>query len=1292
MIHRRIFAAVIIYALLVLPLVAKEVHLSERNPAPIVTAPSAPSTSTTLVISQYEAGTSANAAEEFVEIHNISNVTIDLNGYRVVYRSSAGTNDLGPIAAWTTSTPLAAGAYYLIGSDVYNTSHPGSANLTYSTNGFSTSGNSGGLAIRQGATNTGTLIDALGWGTATNALFEGTRAGAPGNLGSSLARLNSGCQDTDNNASDFSLQSPSAPRNTSTTSFVCGAPLPSNPTGSGSASPNNPNAGDTILVTVVVTPGTNPASTGIGVVTDLSSIGHSATQTLFDDGTNGDAIPGDNVFSLSITVATGTAGGIKTINFAVLDAQDRGSSGSFQITVQGTSDPGGTGSARPNTVLPGASTTLTFNATPGTLPASTSITVTANLASIGGSASQSLADSGDNRIFTFLATVANGTSFGLKTLPVTITDAEGRTGSGTIQLTVQSPADPAHVAAEHEIIGNPTSAGSSDANDWLIERNQYVASYNCAKGIPNWVEWHLDTSWLGSASRTDNYRAQTDIPLPPGCYQVQGSDYSGNVNNGGFDRGHDCPSGDRTNDAVPDNDATFIMTNFIPQAPNNNQGIWNDMEGYLRSQLSGGNEIYTWMGNAGQGGVGLNGFATTVANGHVVVPAYVWRVVMILPVGAGDVSRVDANTRVFAVLTPNIQTSAGLNSNWMTYICPVSKIEQLTGMNFFPNVPAATTAVLKQKIDPLLAAQTIGSGTMTNLTLTYPETYMTGNVTVTGTLTLGPETLNTTSSNGATNYTITLAPGATVSRINGGMVTGNLEKQYNASGQSFTYPVGTLNGYSPVTANLTGLNTNPSSLAVKAVQGIEPNAVAQNTALKRYWTLTETGDLTTNLVFNYLDADVPSGTPESSLELDKYEGIFNQWPATIDTSANTVTTTAPVSEFSDWTLLPNGTTPTPTPTPLTPPTIQFSASNYSIDEGGAHIDVTVTRTGDTSRAATVDYGTFDEPAGAGHASQTSDYQIALGTLTFAPGETSKTFRVLVVDDSLVESLETIGLQLSNPTGDNVTLGSPSTAEISILENDVASTTVNPYDNARFFVRQHYLDFLNRDPDQSGWDFWTSEITQCGTDASCTQVKRINVSAAYFLSIEFQGTGYEAYLTHRASFGPTAGTSPAPVLYSNFMHDVQELGKNYVFGAPGADVVLETNKVAYFNEFVGRSAFLTKYPLSLTNAQYVDALLTTASVSTTGTFRDSLLSDLNAGAKTRSTVLRAVVESSTLQTREFNRGFVTMEYFGYLRRDPDTEGLNFWLQKLNDLNGNYIQAEMVKAFIESLEDRQRFGNP
>jgi hypothetical protein len=572
---------------------------------------------------------------------------------------------------------------------------------------------------------------------------------------------------------------------------------------------------------------------------------------------------------------------------------------------------------------------------------------------------------------------------------------------------------------------------------------------------------------------------------------------------------------------------------------------------------------------------------------------------------------------------------------------------------------------------------------------------------------------------------------------------------------------------------------------------------------------------------------------------------------TVTTSGGTSSTSASDQfTYTAPTPTPSPTvTPTPTPTPG-PNFVAFSSSNYNVDEFGGHADVTVVRSGDASGTASVDYTTFDETLGVGHATQASDYEIALGTLTFAPGEVSKTFPVLIVDDKLVEGNETIGLTLSNPAGTGVSLGTPTSAEVTILDNDSVGSTTNPADDPRFFARQHYLDFLNREPDTSGWDFWTGVITQCGTDAACTEVHRINVSAAFFLSKEFQNTGYLAYVTHRSAFGATATGSPAPVLYNTFMHDVQELGKGYVDLQQGADQVLETNKVAYFNDFVTRPAFLAKYPANLTNQQFVDNLLATANLSPddyivnmtngqagtstttaagarrdtsfgtahfvwnsgqtaltmtgtvnnidfTGTqsvdandnlsganvhagssvgpgvtgpivfgfngtpqndtnpsdavltafasgiggtfiskwdapegngttlaaqlanlrgghayinfstfqfpngeirgdmpslvsFRDSLVTGLSGGSLTRAGVVRAVAENTFIQNREFNAGFVTMQYFGYLRRDPDAPGFNFWLTKLNSFGGNFVQAEMVKAFISSTEYRQRFG--
>jgi uncharacterized protein (TIGR03118 family) len=374
--------------------------------------------------------------------------------------------------------------------------------------------------------------------------------------------------------------------------------------------------------------------------------------------------------------------------------------------------------------------------------------------------------------------------------------------------------------------------------------------------------------------------------------------------------------------------------------------------------------------------------------------------------------------------------------------------------------------------------------------------------------------------------------------------------------------------------------------------------------------------------------------------------------------------------------------------------IQFATDNFSVSEAGGHVDFTIVRNGDTSGTATVNVNTFDESQ-AGHASQKSDYEISLGTITFNPGETSKTFRILIVDDTFVEGDETISLALTNPTGAGVGLGSPNRAEVTILDNDTTPPTTNPIDNTAFFVRQHYLDFLNREPDASGSAFWQNEINSCGSDNQCKEVKRINVSAAFFLSIEFQKTGVLAYLANKAAFGSSALGSPSPVLYGQFMHDVQLLQTNLVFGQPGFDAQLEANKQAYFAYMVARPEFVAAYPTTQTPAQFVDALYANAGVTPSASDRTDAINEFGAASNTsdqaaRARVLRRVAENTAFAQNEMNKAFVTMEYFGYLRRDPDTAGFNFWLGKLNSFNGNFIQAEMVKAFISSSEYRQRFG--
>jgi hypothetical protein len=260
---------------------------------------------------------------------------------------------------------------------------------------------------------------------------------------------------------------------------------------------------------------------------------------------------------------------------------------------------------------------------------------------------------------------------------------------------------------------------------------------------------------------------------------------------------------------------------------------------------------------------------------------------------------------------------------------------------------------------------------------------------------------------------------------------------------------------------------------------------------------------------------------------------------------------------------------------------------------------------------------------------------------------------------------------------------------------------NLLDDSQFFVAQHYRDFLSREPDTSGLAFWTNEIEQCGTDAQCREVKRINVSAAFFLSIEFQNTGYLVYRLYKTAFGNPAGR-PVPVRMQQFFPDTQQIARGIIVGQGNWEAQLEANKQAFALEFVQRAEFVSKYPTTLSPAQFVDALYANAAVMPTASERQAAIDEFGGASNTndpaaRARALRRVAENPTLQQQEFNRAFVLMEYFGYLRRNPDDApdsdftGYNFWLSKLNQFNGNFVAAEMVKAFITSPEYRQRFGS-
>ena len=252
-------------------------------------------------------------------------------------------------------------------------------------------------------------------------------------------------------------------------------------------------------------------------------------------------------------------------------------------------------------------------------------------------------------------------------------------------------------------------------------------------------------------------------------------------------------------------------------------------------------------------------------------------------------------------------------------------------------------------------------------------------------------------------------------------------------------------------------------------------------------------------------------------------------------------------------------------------------------------------------------------------------------------------------------------------------------------------------DADFYVTQQYVDFLSRFPDPSGFNFWQGEITGCGSNAGCIDLKRMHVSAAFFLSIEFKETGFLVYKMHHAAFGDLTN-KPVPVRREDFMPDTRTIGANVVVGAQGWQQLLNDNKNAFALSFVQRANFQTAFPSNMTAQAFVDKLDNNVGNVLSSGEKADLVAILGATPQDfakRAQVVRQFAESPNLDSRDFNKAFVLMQYFGYLRRNPDDapdsnyDGFNFWLGKLNQFNGDFVQAEMVRAFIVSSEYLNRF---
>jgi endonuclease G len=1078
-----------------------------------------------VVISQVYGGggnSGATFTNDFIELFNRGTSPISLNGWAVQYGSATGTTwQVTPL----TNVTLQPGQYYLI-QEAAGTGGTTPLPAPDATGAIAMALGAGKIALTNSTTGLtgacptgGSIVDFVGYGSTANC-SETAPTGTTANP-TAAVRNNGGCAETDNNSADFTVTTPN-PRNTNDDLFSCSGTT--NPSGIGAANPNALPPGSSSLLTVTVTPGTNPASTGITVMGDLSAIGGSATQQFFDNATNGDVTAGDNIFSYQATVAGGTSGGPKSLPISIADAQARSGSTGISLTVQANSNPSVAGAANPSSVAQGASVVLTGTVTPGLVPNSTGITVTGDLSAIGGSATQPFFDDGatggdtvaNNNVFTFTMIVPGATTTGAKNLPLTVTDAQARSGSGNISLTVTTP-PAAHDPSEHMVMGNPNGATADTAfpDNYLMMKLQYALSYNNTREIPNWTSWHLDSTWRGSAARQDDFR--NDTTLPAGFHQVQGTDYSGS----GFDRGHMCPSADRTS-SIPDNSATFLMTNMVPQAPGNNQGPWAAMENYIRTFLPG-SELYIISGGFGVGGTGSGGGTTNVLASGVTVPNKTWKVVMVLPVGDNDLSRVDSNTRTFAVIMPNIDSIRP--DQWQKYLATVDQVETLTGYDFFSNVLVATQDAIEPKLD-------------------------------------------------AANDT---AP-----------VTTNMTR-------------GVGNNHSvPVTLTATDFNVNNTVFTFTVV------------APPQHGTLSGSG---ANLIY----------TPDST-----YTG---------------------------------------------PDTFTYKANDGALDSNTSTVSITVT--GPTAAPATIS-GRITTADGAPLGGVTMNLGGARSARAITDSQGNYSFRNIDTDNFYTVTPSLMNYHFG-PESQSFSLLANKTDAMFTASRD-AVFSGNAIDTADYFVRQHYLDFLGREPDESGFNFWSDQITSCAGDAGCIERRTISVSAAYFLSIEFQQTGGLVDGLYRASY------ARAP-RYAEFMPDTAVVAQGVVVGPTDWAERLAANKQAFVDAWVQRAEFRAAYE-GLSNSAFVDQLIANAGGGFNGD-RAALVSGLNHNTMTRAAVLSQVVENEGFVRSKSNQMFVMMEYFGYLRRDPDESGYAFWLKKLNQFDGNFEQAEMVKAFIRSGEYRDRF---
>jgi uncharacterized delta-60 repeat protein len=514
----------------------------------------------------------------------------------------------------------------------------------------------------------------------------------------------------------------------------------------------------------------------------------------------------------------------------------------------------------------------------------------------------------------------------------------------------------------------------------------------------------------------------------------------------------------------------------------------------------------------------------------------------------------------------------------------------------------------------------------------------------------------------------------------------------------------------PIIIGALALHADGKLLAANLYRSSSP------TAFKRLFRLNPDGSLDSTLNLDTGLANADEGVHAILIQadnkiviggdFDQVKGLARLGLARIDQSGSIPTPTATPTPSP---------TPSPTPTPMPEPgpgTIEFSDPIYIVNEDVTVAVITVNREGGQTGPVSVDFATnvgtgFSPCTANGAPLQNCDFAYTSGTLSFANGERSKTFDVLISRDAYFESNEGINLTLNHPTG-GATLGNQSAATLAILNNGFVSPNAQPIDDDATFVGQHYHDFLSRQADAGGQAYWTDQIAQCGSDPICIQHKRVDVSNAFFYESEYQQTGAYVYRLYRIAYG---NNQPFPNPDVAGQNEGKKIPAYSVFIADRSRVIagptLPTNQTAFAVLFAQRPEFLTKYPVTLAGSGFINAVLATirADLGADLTSQASALLDAynqaGGGDAGRGAVLFRLaddnVQTNPINNRslidaEYNRAFVFTEYSGYLRRDADVAGFLFWLDQINRgaLRDPAMQHAMVCSFIASTEYQQRFG--